>query len=107
MPTTHTAKNQQPAPPTATKATAKQLRYLKALAAQAGQSFTYPQTIAAASGEIRRLKAILATTDQPLERGAARRERHDISRARAEQAGGATAIRPDETTGFGSSARWA
>ena len=47
--------------------TARQLAYLKALAARAGQSFTWPQTRSAASREIRRLKAIPASDALPVE----------------------------------------
>ena len=41
--------------------TARQLAYLKALAQRTGQSFTWPTTRAAASSEIRRLKAAAPT----------------------------------------------
>jgi hypothetical protein len=36
--------------------TAKQLKYLRALASRAGQTFTYPKTASQASAEIRRLQ---------------------------------------------------
>ena len=106
MPTTHTTKNHPATPATQAKATAKQLRYLKALADQTGQSFTYPTSLRAASAEIRRLKQA-AAGDLALQRDSARRERRDITRALTQDAAGATAIRLDETTGYGSSARWA
>ena len=107
MPTTHTTKNHPATPAPQAKATAKQLRYLKALADQTGQSFTYPTNLSAASTEIRRLKQTTAAGDPTLQRDSAHRERRDISRALTQDAAGATAIRPDETTGYGSSARWA
>jgi len=106
MPTTHTTKNHPATPAPQAKATAKQLRYLKALADQTGQSFTYPTNLSAASTEIRRLKQA-AAGDPTRQRDSARRERRDITRALTQDAAGATVIRPDETTGYGSSARWA
>ena len=47
--------------------TARQLTYLKALAARAGQSFEWPRTRSQASREIRRLKAAGANNDLPTE----------------------------------------
>lgn len=80
---------------------AKQLRYLRGLAAQRGESFAYPRTAAQASGEIERLKG--RRSSSAVER---RAEREDVSRAMAER-GGAAAVRDSEIEGYGSSARWA
>jgi hypothetical protein len=78
----------------------KQLRYLRGLAEQRGESFAYPQTAAEASAEIERLKSRRAGSrlDRQLDRIA-------ISRAMAEP-GDSAAVREDEVTGYGSSARW-
>lgn len=103
MPTTSTAKNSPAAPD---RPTAKQLHYLKDLAAQAGQSFAYPATVRAASDEIHRLKAVLAAADRGLESATARRERRDVSRDLA-QAGGDARVRDHELAGHGAGARWA
>jgi len=43
--------------PQPAKPTTKQIRYLKALAGKRGETFTYPQTRAEASAEIKRLKS--------------------------------------------------
>lgn len=78
----------------------KQMRYLRSLAAQRGESFAYPQTAAEASAEIERLKA------RPRGSYAERRiERRQISRDMAFR-GGAAAVRESEVLGYGSSAHW-
>lgn len=78
----------------------KQLRYLRGLAAQRGESFAYPRTAAQASAEIERLKG------RPRSSAAERRaERADVSRAMSER-GGSSAVRDSEIVGYGSSARW-
>jgi hypothetical protein len=79
---------------------AKQLRYLRNLATQRGESFAYPRTAAQASGEIERLKG--RRRSSVAER---RAERDDVSRAMS-QRGGAAAVREAEIEGYGSSARW-
>jgi hypothetical protein len=78
----------------------KQLRYLRGLAEQRGESFAYPQTAAEASAEIERLKSRRpdTRTDRQLDRLA-------ISKAMAER-GGSSAVTEDEIVGYGSSARW-
>jgi hypothetical protein len=80
--------------------TAKQLRYLRALASSRGQTFTYPRTKAQASAQIRRLR--VATAENRLER--------EVERDRLEREvdlpADATAVRDDEVTGFGAHARW-
>lgn len=80
---------------------AKQLRYLKSLAAQRGESFTYPATSAEASAEIDRLLA--RRRGSYVER---RIEREQVSRDMAAR-GGAAAVRDSEIVGYGSSAHWA
>jgi hypothetical protein len=81
-------------------ATAKQLRYLRSLANQRGESFGYPRSSAEASAEIERLKG--RRRQSPLERHI------EIDRVRGEVAeiGDAAAVREDEVVGYGSSAHW-
>jgi hypothetical protein len=83
------------------KPTPKQLRLLRELALERGESFAMPKTRTEASAEIRRLRARKRTPYADV-----RRERADISRAFAER-GDAAAIRPADVAGYGSSARWA
>jgi hypothetical protein len=85
---------------TARPPTAKQLRYLRTLAEQRGESFASPRTAAEASAEIKRLKA--RQRSSATER---RIERDEVSRAMAAR-GGAAAVRDSEIVGYGSSARW-
>jgi hypothetical protein len=82
------------------KPTAKQLRYLRALANRRGQTFTYPLTEAQASAEIQRLLAIPADThaDRAVERERLQRE--------VELPADATAVAHEEITGHGASAHW-
>jgi hypothetical protein len=82
--------NQQP--------TARQLAYLKALAARTGQTFTWPRTRAQASREIRQLRGV---------RGSG----FTFGELQAEEADGearhdAPAIRSEEIAGYGASATW-
>ena len=83
------------------KPTPKQLRYLKRLAERTGATFAYPQTKAEASREIERLKGRPSST-----RSDVVRELRAVSRELGER-GGAAAVRPNEVSGYGSSARWA
>ena len=79
--------------------TRAQLRCLRSLAMQAGQSFAMPRTKTEASQEITRLRsATRARRGEP--RG---REAYDSS----ERFSSATAIHDDEITGYGATARWA
>jgi hypothetical protein len=80
--------------------TDKQLRYLRNLALQRGESFAYPATAAQASAEIERLKA--RKRGSYVER---RIEREQVSREMAAR-GGAAAVRDSEIVGYGSSAHW-
>jgi hypothetical protein len=80
--------------------TAKQLRYLRNLAMQRGESFTYPRSVAEASAEIERLKRRRSSSQ--VDR---RIERQQVSRDMAAR-GGAAAVRDSEIVGYGSSARW-
>ena len=77
------------------QATARQLRYLRELAARSGTTFTYPATRRQASAEIARLRAL---PRQPRERS---RSEYDGD------LGYATALQPGEVTGYGPSASWA
>ena len=79
---------------------ARQMRYLRDLAAQRGESFAYPRTAAEASAEIERLKG--RRRSSATER---RVERLEVSRAMACR-GDAAAVRDSEIVGYGSSARW-
>lgn len=82
------------------KPSPKQLAYLRTLAERCGESFAIPTTRHAASTEIQRLKGRKATTHSDR-----RRERRDISSDMSAR-GDAAAVREDEVTGYGSSARW-
>lgn len=81
----------------------RQLSYLKALAARAGQSFAYPASSVQASREIRRLKQITTTgfTFSELRAEQAARALHDDVLL-----GYAPTIRADEVTGYGANCRW-
>jgi hypothetical protein len=81
--------------------TKRQLSYLRSLASERGESFTYPETAAEASREIKRLLG--RERDSYSVR---RLEREQISRDMAVR-GDAASVRESETTGYGSSARWA
>ena len=82
--------NQQP--------TSRQLAYLKALAARTGQTFTWPQTRAQASGEIRRLRGIRGSgfTFGELQAEHADNEAHHDG----------PAVRREEIAGYGAAATW-
>lgn len=81
-------------------ATTKQLRYLRNLAEQRGESFSYPHTAVEASAEIERLKS--RRRGSYVER---RIEREQVCNDMAAR-GGAAAVREEEIVGYGSSARW-
>src|SRR3984885_6097218 len=98
MPTTpHQEASMTPKPPSA-----RQLNYLKALAHRTGQTFTYPKTSRAASGEIQRLKAVRPTSRIELEL-----ERLDIAAEQAAREANCD-VRVDltEIEGYGSTATW-
>ena len=80
--------------------TAKQLRYLRALAEHTGTTFATPTTRRQASEAIDRL--CRREIEPHSER---RRQRREISDdlARASDSGG---VRPDEIAGYGSHAHW-
>jgi hypothetical protein len=95
-----TASPQSSASESGSRPSAKELRYLRNLALQRGESFTYPATAAQASAEIDRLKR--------RRRGSyveAAIERRQISRDMAMR-GDAAAVRDTEIVGYGASARW-
>jgi hypothetical protein len=83
------------------KPSAKQLRYLRYLAASRGESFAYPQTRAQASEEIGRLKGRARTPSA--ER---RREEQAVRDRVAAGAGDGASVRDEEIGGYGSSASW-
>ncbi len=82
------------------KPTQRQLAYLRSLASQRGQTFQYPNTKSEASREIERL--LNGKPDSRLERAIERREGYEITSEGLD----ATRVREDETSGWGSSARW-
>ena len=86
----------------ARKPTARQLAYLKDLAAQRGQSFPYPTTAAEASREIKRMRDVRRTPPADVAR-----ERRQIADDMAMRRGDDARVRDAEITGYGSSARWA
>lgn len=83
------------------KPSSKQLRYLRDLALQRGESFSYPTTSAQASAEIERLKARKRTSAADR-----RRESAQVRRDMAERRGDASSIRAEELRGWGSHATW-
>ena len=95
----------EPTPTSATaarKPTARQLAFLKDLAAQRGQSFAYPATAAEASREINRLNRVRRTAWADVTR-----ERRQVADDMATRRGDDARVRDAEITGYGSSARWA
>ena len=85
---------------TANPPTARQLRYLRDLALQRGETFAYPASAAEAHAEIDRLRGRPRAC-----RGERRAEDAAVSRA-MDARGDAAAVRDSELTGYGSSARW-
>ena len=81
--------------------TPKQLRVLRLLAVERGQTFAVPHTTAEASREIARL-----TAHRPSTSTEATLDRREVSRDLA-RTGNAAAPRPHEIVGYGASARWA
>jgi hypothetical protein len=90
---------QRPEPPTA-----RQQRYLRALAQRTRQTFAVPRTKAEASAEIRRLQGVTAAIFSD-RRADDRQVGRDFSTGTA----ASPRIREDETTttGYGTTARWA
>jgi hypothetical protein len=91
-----------PQPPTARQPdapTGKQLRYLRQLASQRGQTFRYPTTRRQASAEITRLKQTLARS-HVAEFAEQRAFDHDPGPEDA------TRVREDEIAGYGANAHW-
>jgi hypothetical protein len=84
------------------KPTDKQLSYLRALALRTGQTFTPPKTGADASREINRLRGA-----EPASRQQRDEERREIAQDLARGHGANAAVQAHETTGYGSTARWA
>ncbi len=92
---------QPPSPTTTDRPTPRQLRYLRTLTVQTGQTFTTPHTRRQASAEIRRLRQ--AGTDRT---GDIARERAQITRDLQERRGDAVRFGTDEVSGYGSNCRW-
>ena len=78
----------------------KQLRYLRSLVLQRGESFGYPRTSAEASAEINRLKQ-----RRPSSFTERRIEREQVSRDMVRRGDGAS-VRDSEIVGYGSQCRW-
>lgn len=89
--------NSHPHPPSS-----KQLSYLRSLAEQTGQTFTYPQSSSEASAEIKRLRGTRRTS-----RTDRRRELGEVRTDMATRRGDASSVGARELTGYGSSATWA
>jgi hypothetical protein len=81
------------------KPTPRQIKYLKDLAMETGESFSWPKTFGQASAEIKRLLAI-----SPSSKAERRLERDQLREDFALGRGDAAAIRPDEIGGYGASA---
>lgn len=96
------SQTQPPSATTTDQPTPRQLRYLRTLAGQAGQTFTTPHTRRHASAEIRRLRQ--AGTDRT---GDIARERAEISHGLHERPRDAVRFGPHEVSGYGSTATWA
>jgi hypothetical protein len=107
MPNTSSTATRRASQTSGPKPTDKQLSTLRRLATQTGTSFATPKTKWEASREISRLIALADSIDHSLQRSTTRRERRAVSADLAERPREATAVRDDEVSGWGSSARWA
>jgi hypothetical protein len=86
--------------PTTSRPTARQLAYLKALAARTATSFAYPCSRSEASSEIERLRQLPSLAgDRDSDDG------RDLD-SDCERGSYATAPAPAEIAGYGSSASW-
>jgi hypothetical protein len=83
------------------KPTPRQLRYLRSLAEQTGTTFTTPRSFGEAGQQIKELEQRKQTPRRDVQR-----ERRAVSRDMATCRGNAAQIRPDELSGYGSSATW-
>jgi hypothetical protein len=81
------------------KPTPRQIKYLKDLAMETGESFSWPKTFGQASVEIKRLLTIA-----PSSKTDRWREARQVSDDLARNSGDAAAIRPDEIGGYGAGA---
>lgn len=88
-----------PAGSDSVKPTGRQLAYLKALAARAGQSFTWPRTRSQASREIRRLQAAEPTAAIP-------RDLDLEAEQAAREANADVPVQSFEVAGFAATASW-
>ncbi len=83
------------------KPTTGQLSYIRLLAEQTGTTFTYPKTFNQARRLIDAMKKRKRTP-----RSEVQRERRAVSQDMATHRGDAAQVRPDELSGYGSSAAW-
>lgn len=83
------------------KPTAKQLRYIKDLWMQVGETGALPRTRGGASAEIKRLK-----TRKRLSPAERRRETFEARREAGERHGDAAAVQPFEIRDYGGHAAW-
>jgi hypothetical protein len=79
----------------------RQLGLLRRLAVERGRTFAVPRSFAEADAQI---KALLAAPRAG--RGDRRREMRELRDDMARRAGDAASVRPEETVGYMSSARW-
>lgn len=86
--------------PQSSKPTTKQVKYIKDLAKKRGESFTFPQTRAQASAEIKRLKR------RPVLTVAERRREAFEARRGGGAPGDDASYREIEVGGYGSTAHW-
>jgi hypothetical protein len=84
------------------KPTPRQLNYLRILAEQTGTTFTLPKTFAQAGRTIEAMKERQRTPRRDIQR-----ERREITHGMATRRGDAAQVKPDELSGYGSSATWA
>jgi hypothetical protein len=94
-------------PPNTKTPTPAQLRYLKGLAEQAGQTVALPRTRHQASSLITQLRTTIARGGGPAERAEeARRDREAVTTDLQTGTGDATRFQPEETSGYGANASW-
>src|SRR3954451_18066677 len=90
--------------PTATAATAKQLKLLRHLSPTSGHTFTWPRTKREATAEINRLLAVHQNT--PIEQLLADRTTEPERLQDTTSPYRATEVREDKITGYGANCQW-
>jgi hypothetical protein len=88
-------------PGSSRKPTPRQLNYLRNLAEQTGTTFTPPRTSAQAGRTIEAMKTRKRTPREDIQR-----ERRQISSDMATRRGDAAQVKPEELSGYGSTAQW-